>query len=82
MKASHINLTVKIDPGTDIQDAFREAVNLAGKLGVVVEFQFNDVKCMAFPAGDVKSGLQEFCNASLSGKTHKFAAARTPEQQQ
>lgn len=38
--------------GADISDCAREACRLAGRLGVVVMFDFNGVSCMACPGDD------------------------------
>lgn len=57
--------TIKIEfsTGTTILDAFTEAVRLANLLNVFVEFEFNDVTCLASPGGDPIVGINAYYNA-------------------
>ncbi|MCT4086668.1 hypothetical protein HZP82_04660 [Elizabethkingia anophelis] len=61
-----MRLKVEMDPGTSIEAAFRQAIALARKLGVTVDFKFNDVLCVAYQDGDVVKGVENYHNA---GKT-------------
>lgn len=72
----HLSITVSVDPGTSIDDAFNEAVTLAGRVGVEIEFTFNGVSCHAFPYGDPQQGVKEFHDALLSKHQYKHAFAR------
>lgn len=55
-------LTIKAEilPGSDIEEAFKDASELAKKLNCFVEFYFNGVKCCASPDGDAKLGAQRY----------------------
>lgn len=50
---NNISIEVKMSPGTCIEDAAKEACDLATKVGVSIEFKFNDVLCVAQPNGNV-----------------------------
>lgn len=72
----HLSITVSVDPGTKIDDAFKEAVQLANRIGVDVEFSFNEVRCHAFPHGDPLRGVKEYSDAIQSKNQFKHAFAR------
>jgi hypothetical protein len=76
MMSLHLSLSVQVDAGTRIEDAFCESVELAGRVGVCVNFKFNNVDCTAFPNGDVSKGVEEYFAAINSDKKYKFAFAR------
>ncbi len=54
--------------GTEINAAATEAVDLADKLGVIVEYDFNGVTCMALPGDDPES-LAEQCAVQMGRVT-------------
>ena len=47
-----MKLLLEVEPGETIQDACREAQNIADKVLMPVEFEFNGVECVAAPDGD------------------------------
>lgn len=68
-------MTIKLeaDPGSEITDAFQEAIELSNRIQFSVEFNFNGVTCFVKPGGNVKKGIDEYGDAISSGKQHKFA---------
>ena len=71
-------ITLKVEPfaGTDIRDAACDLCELAGRVGVLVEAQFNGVKLWARP-GDNPLKLVDAFHLQLQSKhTHKIAQAR------
>jgi len=54
--------------GTEINTAATEAVALADTLGVIVEYHFNGVTCIALPGDDPKS-LAEQCAVQMDRET-------------
>ena len=71
------NLTMKVEviPGTDVSKAAEQAVALANRIGIAVEYNFNGVTCWARPGGDYEK-LSEACYAKIgSNEKHKFATA-------
>lgn len=51
-KYPNLNLPIEIAPGTSIDNAARDATNLANNLGVNVVFIFNGIRCKAYPGRD------------------------------
>jgi hypothetical protein len=47
-----MKLKLEVEPGETIQDACREAQEIADKTSWNVEFKFNSVDCVAVPGGD------------------------------
>lgn len=61
-------IRVEFNIGTTILDAFTEAVRLANLLNVFIEFEFNDVTCLASPGGNPHAGANAYYNADTSKK--------------
>lgn len=53
-------ITIDITPGTDIREAFVEAIRLAKLLSVSVRFTFNGTKCYTTPNGDPDKGVSNY----------------------
>ena len=49
--SSSLFMSVGVSAGNSIQVACDEAIVLANKLGINVEFMFNGIKCIACPGG-------------------------------
>lgn len=60
-----ITIKVRVSPGTDIADAVREALRLARRLEIAIEFDFNGVKCIATPFPDDARSLTEQWRSEL-----------------
>ena len=75
---SNITLTVEATPGASIKHTAQEAVALAERIGVSVEFKFNVVTCFARP-GDDPDGLVAGYFHALHNENdkYKFASDRT-----
>lgn len=78
MSGSHIELHPHA--GSDIVNVSADAQRIADLLGVMVEFRFNDVLCMAAPGGDrsaLASAQQEQQSRKLcSPRDQRFASSR------
>lgn len=68
-------LKVELFAGTDVQDVAREMCILAGRVGVMIEADFNSVKLWARPGDDYFKLVESFHRELQSGKTHKIARA-------
>lgn len=68
-------LTIKAEatPGAEIQKTFEDAIQLAKKLNCYVEFDFNDVKCLADPKGSAARGAENYHAVTSEKKRLKFA---------
>jgi hypothetical protein len=68
-------MTIKLeaDPGSEITDAFQEAIELANRIQFSVEFKFNDVTCFVKPGGSVRMGVESWQEAISSKSQYKFA---------
>lgn len=75
MKKPKCAVTVSFDGGTDVDEAFKEAIQLANRVKVKVEFNFNGVKCIAFPGGSAEKGAENWHDTFHGNKPHKFAFA-------
>jgi hypothetical protein len=60
-------VTVEILGGTDIKEAAAEACALANRIGVGVQFDFNEVSCHARPGGD-REALERNYHEALTSK--------------
>lgn len=69
-----IFLNVEISAGTDINEAARDAIELADRVGVTVMFGFNGVRCMACP-GDNAARLAQAWNKAFDNG-HMIARGR------
>ena len=76
----HLALYVECSPGTSIEDAFIEAVDLATRINVLVRFMFNEVDCAAFPKGNVQQGVKEYHQKVSLTSPYKFAHARAEDE--
>lgn len=68
-------LDVEVSPGSHINDACRDAVGLANKLGLTVWFEFNGVRCGARPGDDWELLVANAHDEMASRKQHKVACA-------
>lgn len=66
-------LTIEFMPGDNIENAFKEAVDIATRLKINVQFKFNDTACIARPNGNPENGVKEY-HATLPNK-YPFASA-------
>ncbi len=66
----HLTLTVEADAGTSINDACQEAIDLANRISICVEFNFNGVTCIAKPRGSAEKLVSEF-HEQLEKKDNK-----------
>lgn len=68
-------LSVKVDvhPGVMIAEAAKEAQDLADKLNVSIEFQFNEVHCCVFPGGCHSNVVRAYYDMVGGNKKHKLA---------
>lgn len=71
-------LDVEVTPGSGIENACRDAVMLADKLGLTVWFDFNGVKCGARPGDDWQLLLANWSGVMESKSTCKVACANPP----
>lgn len=69
-------IKVEFDPGTDICDAFAEAVRIASLINAFVDFTFNGAVCTAHPYGSVSRGVYEYHECVKKDSDFKFAHAR------
>lgn len=71
-------LTFKVElfGGTDIRDAACDLCELANRVGVMVEANFNQVKLWARPGDDPLKLAEAYEMALKSSSTHKIAQAR------
>lgn len=65
---SNIRITADILPATDVLVAAREAIDLADRIAVTIEYNFNGVTCLAVP-GDDPEALAKNCMDMMSSKT-------------
>jgi hypothetical protein len=49
-------LTIQFDPGDNIANAFYEAVQVSKRIGICVQFEFNDTLCIVYPHSNYKDG--------------------------
>jgi len=75
-----ISLEVKVWGGTPIDLAAQDPVELANRLGIVVQFQFNDVSCTAHPGGSPSVLADNWRAASDRGGMYPMASTH-PRQQ-
>lgn len=71
-----MRIKVEMDAGTSINDAFVQAIRLAKKLEIKVDFNFNGVLCVAYPNGDAVKGADEYfaaCNGTSKIKNLAFS---------
>lgn len=61
-------------PTSDAGDLAKDAQRLADQLGVIAEYDFNGVRCMAFPGGSAKN-LHESCMRQLHSPSKNKVAS-------
>ena len=64
-------LTIEFTAGDDIGSAFKEAVDIADRLKIRVQFNFNGCLCLVSPGGDPEKGKLEFFKSI--GSKHQIA---------
>ena len=73
---SSVWLTVEISPGTSIEQACKDAVEMANAIRVCIWFSFSGVRCLA-RAGDDPAKLAESWEQALkSNGQYKVASAK------
>lgn len=72
-----MSATIKIEfmAGDMIEKSFSEAISLAKKLDIWVEFKFNDVTCMAGKNGTVSVGVESYHKVMSEKGSSKIAFA-------
>ena len=75
-----MSLSVKaaVSAGSDIREACKEAIDLANRIGVIVEFNFNRVKCFAKPGADPYELADLWLNELQSDRAYKVVCAHPP----
>jgi hypothetical protein len=70
-------LTIKADvtAGSDIEQAFKDAIKLADTLNCFVEFDFNGILCSANPGGNAAKGSAHYFEQLNSKDSFKFATS-------
>lgn len=71
-----LTLKVALFAGTDIQDAARDLCELANRVGVLTEADFNSVTLLARPGDDSLKLVEAYHNALKSKYSYKIAQAR------
>jgi len=66
-------LRLESEPGEMIEGDSHFAQDLANRIGVDVEFDFNGVKCVAVRGGDANLLAEEYVAAVRSEWNHKLA---------
>lgn len=73
MSTRNLSIKVEVDGGAKIENVCREAIELANRVGITVDFVFNGVTCMAAPGGSAVA-LKGNWETALEQKTqYKFA---------
>ena len=57
---SAILLKVEVPLGTWLEDAIRDAKKIAEKIGVGVEFDFNDIPMVIFPSSNIEEEVKSY----------------------
>lgn len=70
-----ITLSVEINAGSDITDAFQDAIELSNKLNVTVKFNFNGVDCYAKPRTSIRVGVENYHAVGKSVSKYKIATS-------
>ena len=64
-----ISLTVDVTCGMSIKEAIKEAICLANKIGINIQFEFNDRTVLVFPHTDLDSLLLAYKEAQDNNNT-------------
>lgn len=79
MKAHRIfrtlSMEIEVGPGSDIDNACRDLVGFADKMGLTVTAKFNDVTLMAHPGGDPDLLAANWHKEIASKKAYKIAVS-------
>lgn len=67
-------LEISFTPGNTIKGAYEEAIRLATLLDVCIEFNFNNVRCLAFKNGDARKGELSYHRELISKERCKLAS--------
>jgi hypothetical protein len=67
-------LKIEFSAGTNIEDAFAEAICIASILGCYTTFMFNDVRCLASPEGLTTNGTKAYYESLKMDATNRFAS--------
>ena len=67
-----ISVKVEAHPGQDITEASIQAIDLADRLGINVEFDFNGVTCVACPGAKAEQMVESFHRELVSKKDFKI----------
>jgi hypothetical protein len=73
---SSIFLKVECIAGYSVSDVCEEMQALADRIGIHVEGQINDVRCMAVVGGRASDLHLNYANASDGSRPHKFASSK------
>jgi len=57
---SSFKLKVEVERGITAERAFEDAVLLANKLDVIIEFLFNGIVCYAYPNTEWEYGVEQY----------------------
>ena len=70
-------LTIKAEaqPGENIENAFREAIELSKKLDCYIDVDFNGVSCSTSKLGSIKQGVERYHAALKESTAFKVAIA-------
>lgn len=66
-------LKLEPEPGDQIEATFKRAINLSELTKCRIDFEFNEVKCIARPGGDSTKGVRQYYEALESKKPYKLA---------
>jgi hypothetical protein len=71
-------MTIKseFDPGANIEDSFKEAINVATILHCIIEFDFNGVTCLAYPNSHPEFGRDQYHRVIQSKERFKIAFSK------
>jgi len=72
---SKTTIKVEFDAGCNIEEAFAESIRLAKLLTVWIEFNFNDVTCIANSNGIVDVGVKNYHKEIQKKNRFKFACS-------
>lgn len=69
-------IEAKVGGGTPIEEATRDACDLAARLGFPVHFKFNDVSCWAEPYGVTPEEFAARLKLAVEGTGHRVCTNR------
>lgn len=74
---SQLTIHAEISPGATIEDAAKEACELASRLNVCIEFDFQDQPCIAMPGGDPRELVGYFYLIGAGKSNNRNAIAHS-----